>query len=256
MYASPYDAWADIYDAIFSYVVDDIPFYLEEAATHGEGGVLELGCGTGRIAIPLALSGVSVTALDSSADMLARAREKSAAAAQNLTLVQADMRDFDLRRKFSLIIIPFRGFLSLLSADDQIAALRAIKRHLLPGGRLALDIFVPDLNMLVQEGDVPFHFRDVTDPESGKRLIIWNQSAYDAFSQVMTIRTSIEELDDDGAVRRKLYRDFALRYIFRWEMSHLLHACGYDILHLYGDFRKSEFIPESSEMIWIATPSA
>ena len=257
MDASPYDAWADIYDAVFSYVVDDIPFYLEEAATYGDGGVLELGCGTGRVAIPLALSGVSVAALDSSAAMLARAREKArAAAAKNLTLVQADMRDFDLQRKFSLVIIPFRGFLSLLSAADQIAALRAIKRHLLPGGRLTLDIFVPDLNMLVQEGDVPFHFRDVTDPTSGKRLVIWNQSAYDAFSQIMTIRTAIEELDHDGIVRRKLYRDFALRYIFRWEMSHLLRACGYDILHLYGDFRKSEFTPESPEMIWIATPSA
>ena len=256
MDASPYDAWADIYDAVFSYVVDDIPFYLKEAAAHGAGGVLELGCGTGRIAIPLALSGVSVTGMDSSTAMLACAREKTRAAAKNLTLVQADMRDFDLHRKFSLVIIPFRGFLSLLSAADQIAALRAIKRHLLPGGRLVLDIFVPDLNMLVQEGDVPFHFRDVTDPESGKRLIIWNQAAYDAFSQVMTIRTAIEELDDDGVVRRKLYRDFALRYIFRWEMRHLLRACGYDILHLYGDFRKSEFTPESPEMIWIATPSA
>ncbi len=255
--ASPYDAWADIYDAVFSYVVDDIPFYLEQAATHGDGGVLELGCGTGRVAIPLALSGVSVTALDSSPAMLARARQKAhAAAAKNLTLIQADMRDFDLRRKFSLVIIPFRGFLSLLSAADQTAALRAIKRHLLPGGRLALDIFVPDLNMLVQEGDVPFHFRDVTDPATGNRLIIWNQSTYDAFTQIMTIRTAIEELDHDGIVRRKLYRDFALRYIFRFEMSHLLRASGYDILHLYGDFRKSEFTPESPEMIWIATPTA
>ena len=255
--ASPYDAWADIYDAVFSYVVDDIPFYLEQAADCGAGGVLELGCGTGRVSIPLALSGVSVTALDSSPAMLARARQKAhAAAAHSLTLIQADMRHFDLQRKFSLIIIPFRGFLSLLSAADQTAALRAIKRHLIPGGRLALDIFVPDLNMLVQEGDVPFHFRDVTDPATGNRLVIWNQSTYDAFTQIMTIRTAIEELDHNGIVRRKLYRDFALRYIFRFEMSHLLQASGYDILHLYGDFRKSEFTPESPEMIWIATPRA
>ena len=85
---SPYDAWADIYDAVFSYVVDDIPFYLEEAERSG-GPVLELGCGAGRVAIPIAQMGIDIVGLDSSPAMLERARQKrDAAGASSLTLVQ------------------------------------------------------------------------------------------------------------------------------------------------------------------------
>ena len=251
---SPYDAWADIYDSVFSYVVDDIPFYVEEATRAG-GTVLELGCGTGRVSIPIAQAGMDVVGVDSSSAMLTRAREKSLeAGTPNLKLLQADMRDFDMSSKFDLVIIPFRGFLSLLSVDDEIRTLMNIRRHLAPGGKLIFDIFVPDFNMMVQEGDVPYHFRDVTDPETGKRLIIWNQASYDAFSQVMDIRTTIEQLDDSGRVSSKMYRDFALRYIFRWEMHHLLRLCGYDVLALYGDFERGQFHENSAEMVWVASP--
>lgn len=251
---SPYDAWADIYDYVFSYVVDDIPFYVEEATRAG-GAVLELGCGTGRVSIPIAQAGIDVVGIDSSSAMLTIAREKSREAdTPNLKLLRADMRDFDITSKFDLAIIPFRGFLSLLSVDDEIRTLTNIRRHLAPGGKIIFDIFVPDLNMMVQEGDVPYHFRDVIDRETGKRLIIWNQASYDAFSQVMDIRTTIEQLDDSGRVSSKMYRDFALRYIFRWEMHHLLGLCGYDVLALYGDFERGQFDEGSTEMVWVASP--
>lgn len=251
---SPYDAWAEIYDSVFSYVIDDIPFYVEEATRAG-GAVLELGCGTGRVSIPIAQAGIDVVGIDSSSAMLTRAREKSReTGTSHLKLLRADMRNFNISSKFNLVIIPFRGLLSLLSVDDEIRTLMNIKRHLAPGGKLIFDIFVPDLNMMVQEGDVPYHFRDVTDPETGKRLIIWNQANYDAFSQVMDIRTIIEQLDESGRVSSKMYRDFALRYIFRWEMHHLLSFCGYDVRALYGDFERSQFYVDSTEMVWVASP--
>ena len=252
---SPYDAWADIYDAIFSYVVDDIPFYLDEAKRSG-GPVLELGCGTGRVSIPIALSGIELVGLDSSTAMLERAQQKAESTrATGLSLLQADMRNFLLPDKFSLIIIPFRGLLSVLSVEDEVRVLANIKRHLAPGGRLVFDIFVPDLNMMVQEGDVPYHFRDVTDPSTGKQIVLWNQASYDAYTQVMSIRTTIEYLDCSGRVSDKIYRDFALRYIFRWEMYHLLRACGYDIIALYGDFKRRDFDENSANMIWVAESS-
>ena len=251
---SPYDGWADIYDAVFSYVREDIPFYVEEAERSG-GPTLELGCGTGRVAIPIALRDVDIVGLDSSHAMLERARQKAeSVGAEKLKLAQGDMLDFNLHERFPLIIIPFRGFLSLLSVADEERALTNIRRHLAPGGKLIFDIFVPDLNMMVQEGDIPYHFRDVADPSTGKNLVIWNQASYDAFSQIMSIRTTIEELDGGGNVTNKMYRDFALRYIFRWEMSHLLRACGYEVLALYGDFQRSDFDERSSDMIWVATP--
>lgn len=262
--ASPYDEWADIYDAVYSYVVEDIPFYADEAvAAAADGGaVLELGCGTGRVAIPVAKavaaahSGGCVVGLDSSSAMLSRARRNADAAgvAGCLTLVQGDMRDFAFSRRFSLITIPFRGMLSLLSVEDQTRALMNIKRHLAPGGRLVFDIFAPDLGIMALDSDVPYHFRDVTDPASGRRMVIYLQTRYDDYTQIMSVRAIIEELDGGGAVQRKLYRDFALRYIHRWEMAHLLRACGYDVLDMHGDFRRGEFGPDSGNMIWIATP--
>ena len=165
--SSEYDQWADIYDSVYSYVREDIPFYVDEALKAG-GPVLELGCGTGRVAIPIAQAGVNVVGLESSEAMLDVARRKSQelSGAGRLTLVQADMRDFSLERTFDLAIIPFRGFLSLLTVEDQGKTLLNVQRHLTPGGTLIFNVFVPDLDMLVQRDDVPYHLRDVTDPET------------------------------------------------------------------------------------------
>lgn len=251
---STYDQWAEIYDSVYSYVREDIPFYVEEARRAG-GPVLELGCGTGRVAIPIAKAGVEVVGLDSSPAMLEVARRKLRnlrGRRAYLTLVQADMRDFALDQKFNLAIIPFRGFLALLTVEDQIKALLNIRRHLAPGGKLVFNVFVPDLNMLVQEGDVPYHLRDVIVPESGVRLVLWHQSSYDNHNQILNARIIVEELDEDGVVRRRLYRDFQLRYAHRWEIHHLLRWCGYEVLDLYGDFDRSPFDESSDEMVWVA----
>ena len=256
-----YDRWAETYDPVYSYVTEDIPFYVEEARRAG-GPVLELGCGTGRVAIPIADAGVDVVGVDLSEAMLAVARRKAAqrTLAGSLTLVHGDMRDLmggiGSEEKFNLAVIPFRGFLSLLTVEDEVRALVNLKRHLAPDGRLAFNTFVPDLNMLVQEGDLPYHFRDVTDPVTGKRLILWHQSRFDNANQIVNARTIVEELDDDDAVKRRLYRDFQLRYVHRWEMHHLLRLCGYEVLDLFGDFDRSPFDESSTEMVWIARPSS
>ena len=265
MTPSAYDQWAEIYDSVYSYVTDDIPFYVEEAVRAG-GPVLELGCGTGRVAIPIADAGVDVVGLDSSPAMLEVARrkiERSNVGASHLTLVEADMRDLAsldtlgaLDKKFGLAIIPFRGFLALLSVEDQIRALDGIKRRLVPGGRLIFNVFVPDVNMLVQEGDVPYHLRDVTDSETGRRLVLWQQSSYDHYNQIASVRIIVEELDDSGAVDRRTYKDFQLRYAHRWEIEHLLTRCGYEVLDLFGDFDRSPFDESSTEMVWVARPRA
>ena len=254
---STYDAWADIYDAVYSYVRDDIPFYVEEALA-ADGPVLELGCGTGRVAIPIAQSGVEAVGVDSSTAMLDVARgktERLGLGDDSLSLVLADMRELSLDRQFALAIIPFRGFLALLTVEDQRRTLSRIREHLAPGGRLAFDIFVPDLNMLLQEGDTPYHLRDVTDPESGVTYVLWQQSGFDNHNQIISTRLILEELDAGRAVVRRIYRDFQLRYAHRWEVYHLLAACGFEVVELYGDFDRSPFDEGSNEMVWLAKPT-
>ena len=254
-----FDQWADIYDSVYSYVREDIPFYVEEAIRAG-GPVLELGCGTGRVAIPIAEAGVDIVGLDSSEAMLDVARRKLRrldGGGGSLTLVKADMRNFspdpNVDGGFNLAIIPFRGFLSLLTVEDQMRTLLNVRRRLTPGGRLVFNIFVPDLNMLVQEGDVPYHLRDVTDPDTGARLVLWHQSRYDNYNQIINARIIVEELDEVGAVSRRLYRDFQLRYVHRWEMHHLLIRCGFEVLDLFGDFGRSAFDEASAEMVWVVS---
>ena len=255
---NPFDQWAGIYDWVFAWKQDDIPFYVEEAVSSG-GPVLELGSGTGRVTLPIAESGVEIVGLESSAEMLKVAEAKSkalGAAGSRITWTQGDMRDFSLGRDFALVIIPFRAFLSLLSVEEQRSCLRRVREHLAPGGRLVFDIFVPDLEMLTDDGGVPFHFMDVPHPETGQRLVIWHQNRFDNHSQVNSARTIMEEVDADGEVVRRLYRDYRLRYVHRYEAQHLLELSGFRVEALYGDFDYRPFDETSAEMVWVATADA
>lgn len=143
---------ADSYDADMGAEADamhDTPFYLalaREAAAHGRA-VLELACGTGRVTLPIAREGIEIVGLDNAAAMLAVARRKAAAEDLDVTWVEADMRDFDLGRSFGLIIIPYRSFLHLLTDAGQAACLAAGYRHLMPGGRFALNFFAPPFSV-------------------------------------------------------------------------------------------------------------
>jgi SAM-dependent methyltransferase len=147
-YARP--ANAEAYDSDMGRsadAMDDVPFYVElarEAAAKGEA-VLELGCGTGRVTIPIAQAGVEVVGLDNAPAMLQVARRKAAIAGVNIRWLTADMRSFSLEQRFGLVIIPFRSFLHLLTDADQEACLSRIFEHLLPDGRLALNFFVQKL---------------------------------------------------------------------------------------------------------------
>ena len=114
--ASYGDSWAAIYDSVHK-DLEDVPFWVEEARASG-GPVLELGCGTGRVAIPIAQAGVSIVGLDDSVRMLRIARAKAkryGLGGEVLRFVRGDMRAFRLDEAFSLVIIPARSFLFLLS---------------------------------------------------------------------------------------------------------------------------------------------
>lgn len=260
MSRSPYDPWADIYDAVYSYARSDIAFYAQQAVESG-GPALELGVGTGRIAIPTAQLGIDIVGIDNSAAMLSKAEEKLDSlhdGSGSVELIAADMRDFDIRnadgatRRFPLVTIPFRGFLALMTVEDQIRALSRIREHLSYGGRLVFNIFVPDPNMAFEQSDVPRHMRDVSDPVTGVSYALYQQSQYDFHNQTVSVRMIIEELDENNAVARKIYRDYDLRYCYRWEIHHLLTMCGFEIEDLFGDFDRSEFDAGSVEMIWVA----
>jgi SAM-dependent methyltransferase len=133
-----------------------------------------LSCGTGRIALPLAKAGLHVTGVDRSEAMLAIARRKLAAASpavrERLSFVRQDMTALDLGRRFGFVFVPFRSFQHLLTTDLQRKSLEAIRRHLEPGGRLALHLFDPRLDWLIDPKTIPPGLSG-TDPETGRRYM-------------------------------------------------------------------------------------
>ena len=256
--ASSYgDSWADIYDSVHTYV-EDIPFWIEEAQASG-GPVLELACGTGRVTIPIAQAGVPVVGLDNSARMLKVARAKArrlGLGAGMSRFVQGDMRAFSLSgQTFPLIIIPFRSFQLLLSVAEQHQALATIAKHLVPGGRLVFSLFVPDLEYLASNRSVPVYDHESRDLITGHRLLVWHQEKHDSFNQVMDTRTIVEELDDRAEVVRETHVEFQMRYLYRFEAQHLLEACKFRILDVYGSFQRDPLEESSTEMIWVAMPT-
>src|SRR5262249_43055711 len=141
---SSYDAIALLYDRWSAGVVEDVSFYVEEALAAG-GPVVELGVGTGRIAIPVAAAGGDVIGGDSSPEMLA---VWAAAAADAGVRDRLDLRVGDLRRppveeRTLLVTCPFRAYLHLRSDVERLEALAAARQLLVPGGRLIFDVFAP-----------------------------------------------------------------------------------------------------------------
>jgi SAM-dependent methyltransferase len=136
-YDPAYDAKKDLVDG---------QFYLELANIYG-GPVLEFGCGTGRITLPMARQGVDITGLDRSHPMLEVLRSKLAKeppdVARRVRVVEGDFLTHDLGRKFELVTIPFRPMQHMYTAADQVSALQNAAKHLTDGGILAFDVFYP-----------------------------------------------------------------------------------------------------------------
>ena len=141
---SSYDEIARLYDPWSVSVTEDVGFYVDLAKESG-GPVVELGVGTGRIAVPTAAAGVPVIGVDSSRGMLEVCAEAAAAAgvAALVDLRLGDLADPPVSERVSLVTCPFRAYLHLHTDEERLAALAAARRLLVPGGRLAFDVFAP-----------------------------------------------------------------------------------------------------------------
>jgi len=255
---SPYDARvADYYELIpLSKDRRDVAFYLAQARASG-GPVLEAGCGTGRVLIPIAAAGLEITGVDSSEAMLAKCREKLESqppeVQRRARLVCADMRDFDLGRTFPLAIVPFRPFQHLLAVEDQLACLAALRRHLAPRGRLVLDVFNPDLRRLHD----PRYKEEVEEvPErtlaDGRRFRVSSRvTAFRRAEQINEVELIYHITSADGRAER-IVEPLVIRYFFRYELEHVLARAGFAVKALFGDFDQSPLGDGSPEMIFVA----
>jgi SAM-dependent methyltransferase len=234
----------------------DLDFYLDFAMNEG-GPILELGCGTGRILLPLAEAGHVVRGIDLSEQMLATCRRKLDALApevkERVRLIHGNMAGFNLSETFRLIIVPFRPFQHLLKVEEQLACLRAAHKHLEPGGKLILDLFQTDPRRM---HDPEFLQERATYPEvslpDGRRIRLAERTvAYHRAKQVNEVELIYYVSHPDGRTER-LVMAFPIRYFFRYEVEHLLERCGLRVSALYGGFDRSPLRDDSPDMLFIA----
>jgi SAM-dependent methyltransferase len=231
----------------------DVDFYVDLCRQTREA--LELGCGTGRVLIAAAEAGCSVTGVDKSETMLDRCRAKADAlpsdARDRITLVEADITDFQLSRTFKLAIVPFRPMQHLTKVEEQLTFLRCVHQHLEPGGRLVLDVFNPNLSSVAAAVSAD----EVEDtPElslaNGRRLRRTYRIVGKRHAEQCIDCELIYYLDTD-----RIVHSFPLRYFFRFELEHLLARSGFEVTALYGGFDGSAFVDDSPELIFVATRS-
>lgn len=249
------DAWGQLYDKVHA-LQEDVPFWISEAET-AAGPVLELGCGTGRVTIPVSQAGVTITGLDNSPVMLAQARSKAKKLRprmKTLRFIKGDMRDFYLGQQFNLVIIPFRSFQLLLSVEDQSRALACIRNHLEPGGRLIFNLFVPKAGCLEQKKSFSLFGNEATCLGKTPEMELEEKSQHDEYNQIIYVKNVLKEYGESGTAQKRSEVSYALRYTYQREIQSLLKNAGYRILETYGNFRREPLSETSEEMIWVATP--
>ena len=229
---SEYDQIARLYDPWSVSVTEDVGFYVDLAVQAGEP-VVELGVGTGRIAIPTALAGVRVIGVDSSDGMLAvcRARAERAGVADLLDLRLGDLRDPPVDERVDLVTCPFRALLHLRADADRLAALRAARELLEPGGRLAFDVFEPSAEDVAET-----HGRWL-EREPG----IFERADWDLTARTLTLSVRGAE----GATT------MTLAWLSPPEWRVLIERAGFEVEALYGWFDARPYAG-GEDAVWVA----
>jgi SAM-dependent methyltransferase len=236
----PYAPIADLYDFTYDDFTDDVDFYENLAESVG-GPLLELGAGSGRVALKLAREGYEVVGLDNSESMLARGRRNLAAAGKldgSLELVAGDMTAFDLGRRFGMVYIAANTFQHLLTTEAQLACLRCVAGHLLPGGVFAMGVRSPasvSWDASAAEWAPLLLNWTRTDPETGDRIMKLVADQPDPEHMVRRLTYVFDRISRDGAVRRSIF-ETELRHSTQAELTLLLQQVGLRVTHVYGDY--------------------
>ena len=258
---SSYDPFARLYDLEHGDCRADIELYRNMAercrAPAGRTSVLELGCGTGRVTVPLAKSGFDVVGVDNSAAMLALARSHVArsdlagrSGSGSVLLMQMDVQAIEWTDRFALALFPLNGFLHLTKVADQVAALCGIHRALLPGGWLIVDLPNPH-TVFTPTADGQLYLRRCFQSEQGRPVTSLISTQTDLAEQMQHMVLFYDEPDADGLVRRTAV-EMELRFVYRHEMAGLLGQTGFQVDAVYGSYDLDPYESDSPIMLFVA----
>lgn len=242
-----YERLARFYDLEHADLTADLVFFLH-FARKADGPVLDAGCGTGRILLPLVEAGIEMTGIDCSPAMLSRARCKLG---DRVPLIEGDMRTVTLPQRYALIIITINTFMHLLTTADQLEALTHLAHYLAPNGRLVIDLPAGD-ELTHQDADARLTLeKTFLDPDTDHRILKLVASRIDWATQRQEVTYVFDELHEDGEIRRTIV-PMTLRHIFRYELELLLDKAGYTLEMLYSDYDLSPYGEGGPRMIAVA----
>jgi len=233
MSPSPYDAIAELYDPWSRSVTEDVPFYVSEARKSGGGPVVELGVGTGRIAVPTAVAGIPVIGVDSSAAMLevCRRRAEAAGVAGLIDLRPGTLDAPPVNERVSLVTCPFRAYLHLAGDEERLRAFRSARDLLVPDGRLIFDVFTP------RRDDIEETHGRWIEREPG----IFEHADWDADARTLTL--SVRGPEGETTM--------TLAWLSEPEWRKLLDAAGFEVDACYGWFDYRPY-RSSEDMVFVA----
>ena len=251
--AMDYARWAVRYDIFYEAAPEgEMEFYLN-AIRNVSGSVLELGVGTGRIAIPAAAMGFDITGIDLNRPMLERARAKSAAAPLpgTLTLVEADMAALNLtKRDFDMVIIPAHTLALVVDEDLQLETLKRCAIHMTDDSTLIFNLFNPSADLIHGDPDETFLLGVVEDEDSGLRHVLTGVNNFDNVRQLNHCTQVIETIDPAGTVIDQEQLNVVFRYLHHEQVMEMLDKAGLHAYHISGDFDGSPLSEDSEEMIY------
>lgn len=245
--ASPYEA-PDLYDLMLDHLDFDIPYWVR-VGREAQGPVLEVGCGTGRVLMRLLEAGVEADGLDNAPAMLRRARQRADAAGFRPALVEADMRDFALPRRYARAVLAFNGFAHCTTPDDQLRALRCIGGHLAPGGALVLHMSYPRPPYWSEPDGDPVLEMETKRPDNGHTLQMWDTRFKNVVGQCQHSQMEIREIDEAGDRVASHRSETTQRWVYRFELELLLRMAGFARWEFYGDFDGAPFERPDQQMI-------
>lgn len=237
---------AEFYDAFHSTYNADRAFFLKMARKH-PGPLLELACGTGRLGLALIEAGVDYHGLDAAPGMLELFGKKwdASGRAGEPPLCRGDMCDFDLGRKFDVILITFNSLQHVHRDEEVLQTLSCCHRHLASGGRLIFDVFNPDLCFLDRDPAKRYPIAKFFDEARGEWCDLSESNTYDPRSRVNFIQWFYRyEKGESGTFQLEM------RQFFPQEIDALVKTAGFQILNKWGDFVGSGFSAASPRQVY------
>ncbi len=253
-----YNRIAYYYDLEYQKITYDLDFYREIARRVGANArLLELACGSGRVALPLLKAGFQVTGLDLSEEMLRLARQKltrlDEQTAGRSQFVQGDMRDLTAalgQQEYDLIFVAINSFQHLMTQADQLACLKSARQHLAPAGLFIIDVMNPEQKEHYP-ADGRLEFNGLTyNPQRHSTVYSFLSTLAQPAEQLRHYHYFFDETLADGTVKRTATK-LTLRYIYRYELQLLLQQAGFAIDELYGSHDFDEFGEDSNKLIYV-----